>query len=167
MLNFSDSRLPRFISALSRAALPPVPSKRHHTQLHITILLDCLLSQSRTLKAPPSKLMAQLRKRRRLFLEAVQKTMLTGALFYLISSYLELMSSLCQRCDGAVNKGGGTDNKRQRGRRRAIETACPVAFQNTKASIRIWALICQDLSSWCNHSHSEIHTQTHTHTLHL
>lgn len=33
--------------------------------------------------------------------------MLTGALFYLISSHLKLMSSLCQRGDGAVNKGGG------------------------------------------------------------
>lgn len=58
--------------------------------------------------------MAQLRKRHWLFLEAVQKTMLTGALFYLISSHLKLMSPLCQRCDEAVNKGGGTDNKRQR-----------------------------------------------------
>lgn len=67
--------------------------------------------------------------------------MLTGALFYLISSHLELVSSLCQRCDGAVNKNvwrveeGGWrrgDSSRDRGRRRAIETAVPVAFKKYK-----------------------------------
>lgn len=69
--------------------------------------------------------MAQLRKRRRLFLEAVQKTMLTGASCYFISSHLKLMSSLCQRYGGAVNKGGG---------------ACaPHLSHNTKASIRIYS----------------------------
>lgn len=84
--------------------LQPIPSKRHHAQLHISILSDCLLSQSRTLKASFQVNGPVKEEGRQLFLEAVQKTMLTGAAFYLISSHLELMSSLCQSADGAVNK---------------------------------------------------------------
>lgn len=55
---------------------------------------------------------------RQLFLEAVQKTMPTGAAFYLISSHLELMSSLCQSADGAVNKK--VEEQTTGGERRAI-----------------------------------------------
>lgn len=64
---------------------------------------------------------------------------------------LERMSSLCQRHDGGGNKkeraaqttGGG-------GKRCAVEILRHVAFWETKASIRTGALICQDLSGWCN-----------------
>lgn len=80
--------------------------------------------------------------------------MLTGGLFYLISSHLELMSSLCQRGDGAVNKKVEEQTTRDRGKKTSNRDCVSRGFQNTKASIRIGALICQDLSSWCNRSDS-------------
>ena len=73
-----------------------------------------------------------------MFLESVPKAMLTAALFYLISSHLELMSSLCQHSDGAVNIKV-EEQRRDRGRRRAVKTAHAKAFFKYKGN--------QDMSS--------------------
>lgn len=72
-----------------------------------------------------------------MFLESVQKAMLTGALFYLISSHLELMSSLCQHGDGAVNIKV-EEQRIDRGKRR-VKTAYAKAFFKYKGN--------QDMSS--------------------